>query len=215
MFAERFLGLKLRPRTHSCSTRAVTSLLRFHRLLFLLGFLIIRGLLIPSSSTRLTLTTMAPWLSIVAAAAAFTTVFSQQYEGNFEANTLPSVAGASIEFFRIKDSQNRNSTLIVRQTMILTRLILLTLPCLQNYFSLKPDHDRSAVKRLVIANTAFDGLPDVHFRAARDARNRATQINPDVQRESAAIFVPLWFDINSNVQGDALVWHGPLLYMCL
>ena len=40
----------------------------------------------------------------------------------------------------------------------------------------------AAVKRLVFVNTAFDGRPDYHFRAARDARNLAATVNTDVQR---------------------------------
>ena len=66
---------------------------------------------------------------------------------------------------------------------------------LQNYFSLKPGHDPAAVKRLVVVNTAFDGRPDYHFRAARDARNIAAGVNAEVQRASAAVFVPVWVDV--------------------
>ena len=40
-------------------------------------------------------------------------VLAQQYEGTHENNTLPSVDGARVEYFRIKDSQDRNATLIV------------------------------------------------------------------------------------------------------
>ena len=72
--------------------------------------------------------------------------------------------------------------------------------CPQDYFSLPPGHGVTLVKRAVIVNTAFDGLPDYHFMAARDARNRATTINSAVQRETAAIFVPLWVDVRNDVR---------------
>ena len=71
---------------------------------------------------------------------------------------------------------------------------------IQNYFSLPEDHDPTLVQRAVIVNTAFDGLPEYHFEAARDARNLATAVNSAVQRETAAIFVPLWFDIQNRVR---------------
>ena len=71
---------------------------------------------------------------------------------------------------------------------------------MQNYFSLPPDHDRAAVLRLVVVNTAFDGHPDYHFEAAQYARERAAAANADVQRTTAAIFVPVWFDEGKNVR---------------
>ncbi|KAH9930400.1 uncharacterized protein BXZ73DRAFT_77854 [Epithele typhae] len=124
---------------------------------------------------------------LCSAASLLAAVHAQQYQGTPSANTLPPVDGATVEFFRINDTLGRNSTLI-------------------NYFSLDSDHDRSKVTRALLINTAFDGRPDIHFRAARDARNLATLNNSAVQRETAAILVPLWFDPGDNVQGDALVW---------
>ena len=55
------------------------------------------------------------------------------------------------------------------------------------------------MKRVVIVNTAYDGRPKHHFRAAQDARNRASTVNSAVQRDTAAIFVPVWFDRDENV----------------
>ena len=62
-------------------------------------------------------------------AVSFLPALGQQYEGDVEANTLPAVDGASIEFFRIKDSQGQNSTLVVRSLSppSLTTPFLLTL----------------------------------------------------------------------------------------
>ena len=59
------------------------------------------------------------WLaSFLLLSTSLRTALGQQYEGDFEANSLPPVAGASIEFFRIKDSAGQNATLIVRLSLI-------------------------------------------------------------------------------------------------
>ena len=131
----------------------------------------------------------ASWRLVLILAATAIMALAQRYEGGPVAHVLPARACASIEFFRIVDAQGLNSSLIVRHASCPTRSVPRADPRRTTSRS-----SRATVKRLVIVNTAYDGRPDYHFRAARDARNLAAAVNADVQRASAPVFVPVWVD---------------------
>ncbi|KAF9038961.1 hypothetical protein BDZ89DRAFT_1061098, partial [Hymenopellis radicata] len=126
----------------------------------------------------------------------YTTLFTsfvcaQQYAGRRVAvPELPSVTGAELAYFNIKDNNGGNVTLL-------------------NYFSFPNGkrQDTTKVQRAVLYIHGANGGADGYFGAIHEALNKATQLNPNVNQDSVALMAPYFTSTKNNIErSDIVTW---------
>lgn len=113
---------------------------------------------------------------------------AQQYAGNNISNSLPSVSGAELAFFKIRDTKNQTGTLL-------------------NYYSLNSNGGRvnpANVKRAVVIIHGL--LRDPYLYIANIMQALGTVTDPTVNKDNVAMIAPYF--TNGDDKGVAYPWNS-------
>jgi hypothetical protein len=131
-------------------------------------------------------------LAVVAALAA--RVLAQQYAGDVINNTLPTLNGAAINFFKIPDTTSKAGGYAT----------------LMNYYS-APNGNRlieSQVQRAIIVVHGLDEDPWVYWSATAVALQNAKAVNPAINESTVAIMAPYF--ANGDGKNTGYPWTDGL-----